>query len=241
MRVRWNVRDPLLARVLPGAVRMLAAIVALALAGGLLYWGVDLARRIGGARTAPVAPDAQQQLSALQGELTRLAMERDQLTLALEKAATTGKAQEQQANQIKALEGENSRLIDDLSSFGAALPSVTGIEIRRAQAELVAPTQLHYRLLVTAGGKKAPSQFVGQLQLLVTVLAGGKPTLLTFPHGEADAAGFAIKLGQMQRLEGTLSLPAAVTIQSIEARVLERGLVRSAHPVALKGDAHVVG
>jgi hypothetical protein len=254
----------------PVALRVLAVAVALFLAGFLVVWGIDLGRRMGllGAAPAPIVTPQVDQQALLQTELSKLQLERDRLAAVVAaaaiKSAAAAKTQEQQASKIKALELENSKLNEDLSSLKHPAPVVPpvksgarvaggagkalakaaakahgGAAIRRAEARMSAPNQLHYRLLITGGARK-PVQPPGHLQFVLRVVRAGKPAVLKFPNaGAASTPQFVIKLGKLQRCEGVLTLPDGVTIKSIQARMLEKGQVRSSQSVTLKDAAHV--
>ena len=241
---------------LPTVLRLGAVAVALVLAGFLVVWGIDLGRRIGGLG-GPSAPSLRQQLQTAQGELARVQAERDQLAAALEKSAAAAKAgklpeekpavagpaQEQSTSQIKALEFENGKLVEDLADVTRLIPAARasrGLAIRRLEAGMAAPNVLHYRLLLTQAGELGQAALPGRLQLLLTVAQGGKLMLLSYPDAAAaNAPQFVLKLGQFQRCEGTLALPDGVTVKSIQARVLEKGQVRSSQSVTVKDAPHV--
>lgn len=224
MRLRWN--GPATGAA-PLIARIVAIVVALVLAGALVVWGIDLANRIRAMQGGQAGAAPERQIARLQGDLARLQLERDRLAGAAEKAA----ADTTQASRIMALERENGRLVEDLAALAAA-PAPRGIAIRRAEAELAAPAQLSYRLLLTHAG---PDGFSGQLELAVTVEQGGKTFVLAFPDAASAALPqYAVKLGQVQRLEGTLALPDGATVKSVQARVLEKGQLRSSLAVPLK-------
>ncbi len=236
MRIRWTGHKA------PGivlALRVGAAIVMLVLAGLLVAWGIDLARRIGSNSSTPTAPSAAQQLLAAQAELTKVQLERDQLAAELQKAGGEAKVKDQQTSQIKALEVETSKLIEDLASLARQLPGAgPQPAAQRFEASLLAPGSLSYRLLLTRKTKKGQAEAAGQLQLQVSGVKDGKEVLLTFPEAP-DAPQFAIKPGPVQLFEGTLALPDGVAVKSIQARWLEKGQVRSLQSVTLKDAAHV--
>ena len=232
MRIRWNVRNPDLKRVAPIAMRLGSVALALGLAGALIVWGIDLGNRIGGVSGVKPGPDLKQQVLALETELTRLGLERDQLAASLDSAAKT---HEQQTGRIKALEIEGGKLIDDLASFASQLPPAKGIAIRRFDADRPEPNQLHYRLLLTRGAKNVAPESVGQLQMAVIMEKAGKAVVLTVPEGAAvDDARYAIKLDKLQRLDGMLQLPDGAKVKSVEVRILEKGQVRTVQALTLK-------
>lgn len=109
---------------------------------------------------------------------------------------------------------------------------VDGITIQRLKAEVVVPNQVRYQLLAIQGEKGR--QFVGNLQLSVTVLQGGKSVIINFPEQNAtDQARYKLAFKYYQRVEGVLTLPEGATIKAIQARVLERGQMRAQQSVNL--------
>lgn len=202
---------------------MLGAGVAVAM------WAYDLGRSFTGFKPGATP----RQLEAFKEKMDKLGAERDRFSSTVNAAESQlnieRSAQKQLAAQVRALEAENSRLKEDLAFFDSLLPADTGqgISIRRLKAELIAPNQLRYRLLVMQGGKGG-RDFAGDLQFAVTVMQGGKSAMMIFPQGNSGEAG-KYKLGfrHYQRMEGILSLPDGVTARTIQARVLEKGQIRA--------------
>lgn len=142
-------------------------------------------------------------------------------------------AQRELVAQVKMLAVENARLKEDLAFFEGLLPAtkvVSGITISRLTADIAGPNQVRYRLLVMQGGK-SERDFSGSVQLAVTVLQNGKSAIITFPEaGSSDpseAEKFHLSFKRYQRIEGLLTLPNGTEIKSVQARVLEKGQVRT--------------
>ena len=142
-------------------------------------------------------------------------------------------AQRELVAQVKVLAIENARLKEDLAFFEGLLPTtkvVSGISISRLTADIAGPNQVRYRLLVIQGGK-GERDFNGSVQLAVTVLQSGKSATINFPEAgskdPADAERFHLSFKRYQRIEGLLTLPDGVEIKSMQARVLEKGQLRT--------------
>jgi 1-acyl-sn-glycerol-3-phosphate acyltransferase len=132
--------------------------------------------------------------------------------------------------QVKTLEGENLKLKEDLAFFESLLPvdnNAFGVSIRRMKAEVAAPNQLHYQLLIMQGGK-VDHDFSGDLQLTVTVLQAGKSAMIVFPEqNTAEPDKYKLTFKHYQRAEGVLTLPDGAVAKSVQARVLDKGQIRA--------------
>ena len=215
---------------LPWPLRLLMMAVVLGLAGAIALATYDLGRNLTG-RGGAISPA---QLSDLRDRLEQATAERDSLSGSVDAAESQlqieRSAQQQLATQVKKLLAENARLKEDLAYFENLLPASTGaagIAIRRLTVEVIAPNQLKYHLLVMQGGK-GTREFAGNLQLAVTVVRDGKSAMIVFPdvkNGESDR--FKLAFQHYQRMEGTLNLPEGVTVQAVQARILEKGQLRA--------------
>lgn len=205
-------------------------VVILGLGSALALWLYDMGQGLTGAHT----DDTRQQLARYKEQLALLMTERDQLSASANAAESKlnieRSAQKQLAAQVKTLESENTRLKEDLAFFESLLPNATGpqgVAIRRLKIDLVAPNQLRYRLLIMQGGK-GDQQFVGNLQLAVTVLRDGKNAMMIFPEGNpAEQEKFKLGFRHYQRVEGVLTLPEGALAKLVQARVLEKGQMRA--------------
>lgn len=215
---------------MPWTTRLLAFVIVLGLGGALALWIYDLGRGLTGLH----ADETRQQLNRYKEQLELLTAERDQLSAAANasesKLNIERSAQKQLAAQVKTLESETTRLKEDLAFFESLLPNATGpagVAIRRLKIEHMSPNQLRYRLLIMQGGK-GDHQFVGQLQLAVTVIQDGKSAMMIFPEGNpAEQAKFKLGFRHYQRVEGVLTLPEGTSAKLVQARVLENGQVRA--------------
>ena len=218
----------------------------LVLAGLLVLWGGELLQRFNGMGKADAAPSTEQQLALVQEELTRVTMERDQLAATAAAPPATpagGVAQGQTATQIKALEVENSKLTNDLLLVESLLPAEkagAGLVIRALQADLPAPGQLHYVLLLGHGASKAEPLFAGQLQLTVMVNRNGINEVLEFPaEKSADAHLYDVTVRSYQRLDGLMPLPEGATAKAVQVRLLSKGRVVARQSTSVKESGDV--
>ncbi len=170
-------------RHLPWPLRLLLAALVLGLAGAIALATYDLGRKLAG--RGPVVNPAE--LSSLREQLVQAHAERDQYSGSVDAAESQlqieRSAQKQLMEQVKSLVAENARLKEDLAFFESLLPAGTGaqgIAIRRLLIEAIAPNQLKYRLLVMQGGK-GEREFVGNLQLAVTVIRRREKCYDKFP------------------------------------------------------------
>ncbi|WP_243656844.1 DUF6776 family protein [Paucimonas lemoignei] len=215
---------------LPWPLRLLLMAVVLGLAGAIALGTYDLGRQLAKSGM-PVDPA---ELDGLRERLSQVSAERDRFSGSMDAAESQlqieRSAQKQLAAQVKTLIAENARLKEDLAFFESLLPSSTGaagIAIRRLTAEMIAPNQLKYRLLVMQGGK-GERNFVGNLQLTVNVVREGKNAMMIFPDNKSgETEKFKLTFQHYQRLEGVLNLPEGATVQTVQARILEKGQVRA--------------
>jgi hypothetical protein len=215
---------------LPWSMRLLLLALAIGLGAVAAMWAHDWQRGLIG--VSPGAAKAQ--LIQYREKLERLSAERDEYSTTVNAAESQlnieRSAQRQLAAQVKALENENSKLKEDLAFFESLLPNATGplgVSIRRMKVDAVAPSQLRYRLLIMQGGK-GDRDFVGNLQLAVTVQQGGKNAMITFPGAtSSESDKFRLSFRHYQRVEGVLTLPDGALIKMVQARVLEKGQTRA--------------
>lgn len=178
--------------------------------------------------------DGKEQIEQLKEQVQKLTAERDQYSTtanAAETKQTMDRSEQQQlAVQVKALEGENVKLKEDLAFFESLLPvdaNAQGVSIRRLKSEIVAPNQLHYQLLVMQGGK-GDHDFVGNLQLNVTVIQGGKSAMIAFPEPTStEPQKYKLAFKHYQRVDGILTVPDGAVIKAVQARILDKGQIRA--------------
>jgi len=217
-------------RHLPWPLRAVFLAVVIGLGGAVAMWAYDLGRNFAGLNPTAM----RDQVSSLSDQVKKLSAERERFSssaMATESQLNIERsAQVQLGNQIKTLEAENAKLKEDLSFFQSLLPTnigTQGITIQRLKAEIIEPNQVHYQLLAMQG-EKGVREFVGNLQLSVTVLLDGKSVIVNFPEQNAtDLARYKLSFKYYQRVEGVLTLPQGAIIKTIQARVLERGQMRA--------------
>ncbi|KIF83641.1 DUF6776 family protein [Noviherbaspirillum autotrophicum] len=214
---------------LPWPMRLLLVVV-IGMAGALAMWGYDA-----GLSLPRVHPEnSREQIARYKEQVERLTAERDQFSTTVNSAESQlnieRSAQKQLAAQVRTLESENTRLKEDLAFFESLLPNATGplgVSIRRLKVDQIAPNQLRYRLLVMQGGR-GDHDFIGNLQLVVTVLKDGKSAMMTFPDGNPNEQGkYKLSFKHYQRVEGVLTLPEGAVTKLVQARVLEKGQIRA--------------
>ena len=134
------------------------------------------------------------------------------------------------AAQVQALTTENNKLKEDLAFFENLIPaasSAEGVRIGAFKADASNHLQIQYRVLAMQGGKNV-QDFVGQLQFVATALQNGKTVTLTLPDPKSDeAAKMKLSFKYYQRMEGTLTIPEGTVIKSLQARILDKGQLRS--------------
>lgn len=223
-------------RHLPWPLRLLWLALLLGVAAAIAMAMYDWGRSLTGVRAGPAVAD----LASLQQQRDQLLVERDQYSgsaMAAENQLQIERsAQNQLLLQVRALEAENAKLKEDLAFFESLLPSSTGpqgVAIRRLKVEIIAPNQLKYRLLVMQGGK-GDRDFVGNLQLVVTVVQDGKSAMMIFPEGKPhELEKYKLGFKHYQRIEGVLTLPEGALIKTVQARILEKGQIRAQQSATL--------
>ncbi|MEA9981610.1 hypothetical protein QN374_07135 [Herbaspirillum sp. RTI4] len=218
-------------RHLPWPLRAVIFTALIALGGVLAKWAYDIDVRLHEHLPAGTSSGRMEELT---GQVKALSEERDRLVSAADAAESQLSIERasgaQLATQVKALESGNAKLKEDLAFFEKLLPTnigARGISIQKLHANMTTPSQLHYQMLAVQGGKGS-GEFVGNLQLVLTVIQNGKSAMITFPEANtADAAQYRLSFRYYQRLDGALTLPQGAVVKAIQARVLEKGQIRA--------------
>ncbi|MET3106955.1 putative phage infection (PIP) family protein YhgE [Oxalobacteraceae bacterium GrIS 2.11] len=208
--------------------KTLVVFIFIAVLASFSYFTYQLGGTISG-----VAP-AKEQLSQLKEQVEKLDSEREKLSSTANSADSElnieRSTQKQLASQVQALTAENNKLKEDLAFFENLIPAsggLEGIRIGAFKADASNRTQIQYRLLVMQGGKNV-QDFVGELQFLMTVIEGGKTVTLTLPDIKTDNSGkLKLSFKYYQRLEGTLNIPEGAVIKTLQARILDKGQLRT--------------
>ncbi len=238
----------------PLPVRLGVAIAALAVAVGAGAWWS--ANHLADARLT----DQRIEVARLTRDNAALQRERDRLreagntndsSQAMERSTV-----KELGEQVARLEGENARLKEDVAFFEAATAdrqppssSGAGVAIRRFQVTQDKPAHTaRYRILLTQDSR-ANREFAGDLQLVLTVVREGKTVTIALPEMagagpahepgkpnapvaiDGDATQFRAVFRSYKRMEGTIRMPADVSLKAVQAKVLERGAVRAQQSV----------
>jgi len=218
---------------MPWPLRWAVAAIMLGFCAAIALWAFEFGRDIAGLENGGQAEMQQlrTQLEALKVEVEAAREQRDQAQSIANTAGTlvaAEKASGEQVNaQVKQLESENRRLRDDLGFFEKLIPadSTDPVAIRGLQAESFDNGKIRWQVLVIQSKKNAP-ELVGKLEIMLTGTSNGKPwtgALSTTP----------LKITQYGRLEGSLDIPAQVTVKGLMAKVMDGSTVRASQTIKL--------
>jgi hypothetical protein len=215
---------------LPWPLRMAFGAVVLGFSAAIALWAFEFGREIAG-----LDRGAKEELARLRAEVSRLTGENEQaksLSNTAESLVRTERAaQERLAQQVRQLEAEAQRLRQDLGFFERLLPTAQGdgLQVRGLMAEAgEAAGRLRYQMLVVQNGRNAP-EFSGRYELFLSGQLDGKPWTLA-----SAGDGKPLSLKQYARVEGTLEVPPAAVVRSVQARVMDsKGTVRATQTVKL--------
>jgi hypothetical protein len=214
--------------------RALATVAVLSVSLAFAAWIYDAGRRIAGFQSG----ESTREIQALRERVVELDEELSKFrsiagsgesTLQIERAT-----QQQLARQVKVLESEKAGLKQDLAFFEGLIPASesggeVGVKISRLRIEPENVSgQYRYRMLLVHHGGRQVKEFKGSLQLLVKVQHGGKDVMITFPpDSDQGVRKFDIEIKHFQRAEGVFMVPAGAVVKSVEARLLQDGVVRA--------------
>lgn len=211
---------------LPWPLRWAVAAVALGFSAALALWAFEFGREIAG-----LDRGAKEELSSLRTEVSRLRQDYLRARQVSDTAESLLRAerasQDRLAQQLRQLEADKQTLQADLGFFERLLPSTgSGLQLRGVQAEVLAPGQLRFQMLVVQSGKAAP-EFNGRYELVLSGQLDGRPWSL--PSG---ARAFAVR--QVARVEGSIDHPPAAVIKAVQVRLLDaQGATRAMQSVKL--------
>lgn len=230
LRQRFGIAAPRVAvrTHVPWYLRWLALALLLACSAALAAWMYETGRRFAGFDRGEV----EQQLAALRSDLATGREELERLrtlaNAAESKIAIERTAQQNLARQVRALEGENARLREELAVFESTLSTdprkAAPLSIQRfkVQPELL-PGEYRFHLLVLASGPRR-SEYQGRYELLVSLKQEGRSVMMTLPEiGAAGSDGYDLAFKHFQRIEGTFRVPPAARVESVQVRVYESG------------------
>jgi hypothetical protein len=218
---------------MPWPLRWAVAAIMLGFCAAIALWAFEFGRDIAGLENGGQAEMQQlrAQVEALKTDLDKAHGQRDQAQSIANTAGTlvaAEKASSETVNaQVKHLEAENRRLRDDLGFFEKLIPadSTDAVAIRGLQAEAVDNGKIRWQVLVIQSKKNAP-ELVGKLEIMLTGLSNGKPWT-------GSVSTMPLKIMQYGRLEGSLDIPAQVTVKGLTAKVVDGSTVRAGQSIKL--------
>lgn len=230
LRRRLSVSAPrmIIRSYLPWPVRWAVAAVVLGFSAAAALWAFEFGKEIAG-----VDGSARQELAQLRVEVARLRTEGERAQSVANTAEsllrTERAAQERLAQQVRQLEAEKSTLEADLGFFERLLPSSgDGLQLRGLMAEVVAPGQLRYQMLVMQHGRGQPA-FDGRYEVVLIGQLEGRAWSQSLPGGPRP-----LLLKQYARVEGMVDHPEGAVIKSVQARVIDvQGATRATQTVRL--------
>lgn len=218
MRRRLSISAPrmIVRSHLPWPLRWALIALVFGFSAAIAMWAFEFGKDIAG-----LDRDAKAELASLRIEVAQLQAERER-NLSIVNTAdsllkTEKAAQERLVQQLKTIEAENLALKGDLGFFERLLPAGAseGVSIRSLQAEIKAPGQLRFQLLVLQAGKKKP-EFNGRYDITLLGTLDGKPWSFTPPGGPKP-----LQMKQYLRIEGMIDHPQQAVVKSIEVRVMD--------------------
>ncbi len=217
---------------MPWPLRWAVAAVALGFSGALALWAFEVGKGLAGLGQDP------QELAASLSEARQLVLTLQKERESAQAIANTADSllkteratQQRLAEQVKALEMENQALKDDLGFFERLLPaSSEGLSVRGLQADLPAPGQLRYQLLVMQQGGRALPDFKGRYDVSLSGLMDGRPWSTSLP-----AVSKPLQVRQYVRLEGVTEYPSTVVVKQVQVQVFDdRGVLRATQSLKL--------
>ena len=227
LRQRFGIAAPRVAihSQIPWYWRWIGFAVLLGVAAASAAWIYDAGRRFAGFDRSEVTDElsvVRRSLAESRAELERL---RAVANAADSRVSIERTAQQNLAQQIRALEQENARLKEELATFESMLSSEArnALTVHRFKVEPdLLPGEYRYRLLLLTPSTRRERDFHGRLELLVNLTEGGRSAIMSFPE-QADAGAAAFKLGfrYFQRVEGTFRVSPKAKVESVQVRVYE--------------------
>ena len=220
--------------------RLLRVITILSVSLAAAAWIYDEGMRIAGFhsnRSSREIQSLRDHVMELDAELTKLRSlaGTGESSLQIERAT-----QRQLSWQVKILEAENAALKEDLAFFEGLMPASDsvgkmGVRIDHLRIEPDGSADdYRYRMLVVNNAGRQAKELKGTLGLSVKVRLGDKDAILTFPSDtEQNPQRFRFEIKHFHRLEGVFSVPKGATVISVEARLLQDGMVRAMQSVNL--------
>jgi len=210
--------------------RWLGLMLLLACSAALAAWMYDAGRKFAGFDRG----EAQQELAALRSEAATMREELDRLRASAAAAdsrlSIERTALQKLAQQIRTMESDNARLREELAIFESMLSSTDarlaqGLSIQRFKVEPdVLPGEYRYRLLLIAAVGRREKDFLGRVELLVSLSEAGKGAIITFPEKSEEPGPFRLAFKHFHRVEGTFRVNPKARVEGVQVRVFETGV-----------------
>jgi len=226
---------------IPWYWRWIGVAVLLGISAASAAWIYDAGRRFAGFDQSEVRNElkvVRAQLEAAKAELDRV---RAIANAADSRVSIERTAQQKLAQQIRALEQENTRVREELATLESMLSSEArsgaALSIYRFKVEPdLLPGEFRYRLVLLTPSARRDREFNGRLELVVSLQEGGRNAMMSFPEqGDAGAGAFRLAFKHFRRVEGTFRVNPKARVESVQVRVYESGSSepRATHSVSL--------
>lgn len=215
----------------PWYVRWAIAIPFVLALGGLVWWAYDSGLELAGFHRGQAVKELEglrETLLSLQEENAKLSSQ----AASFERQAQMEHAANQEiANQIKALGDENVRLKENLTFF-QNLPLAQGesesdLSILRLKIERDSlPGEYYCRLILVQSVKQRGKAFQGNMQLIVNAIKDGKKVVLQFPfeNSPQESAAYQLNFKYYQVIDRGFRVSPDMVIENVQIRVFERGV-----------------
>ena len=217
LRRRLSVNAPrmIVRSHLPWPLRWAAFALTLGFSAALALWAFEFGKDIAGLDRGD-----KEELARLRANIAELRTEYADVRRVADTAESLLKteraAQERLTQQVRQLEIEKQSLQADLGFFERLLPGAgEGLQVRGLHAEVEAPGQLKYQLLVVQNGKNKP-EFSGGYDLTLSGRLEGRPWTQRLSKGPET-----LKIRRVTRVEGMIDHPADAVIESVQVRVTD--------------------
>lgn len=203
---------------LPWPLRWAVIALMIGFSAALALWAFEFGKNIAGLDTRSA-----DELKRLRVDVAQLRAEReraDSIANTAQSLLTTEKtAQDRLVQQLKQVETENMALKADLGFFERLLPAsaTEGVTIRGLQAELKAPGQLRFQLLVMQAGKRN-TDFSGRYEISLSGTLDGKPWVFARPGGAQP-----LQIKQHLRVDGMIDHPPQAVVKAVSVKVMDAG------------------
>ena len=227
LRQRFGITAPNVAvrPQMPWYIRWLGFALLAGLCAAAALWVFDAGLRFAGYDLR----ESSQERAELKRELETARVELERLRVianaADSKLSIERTAQQNLAQQVRAMEAENAKLREETAIFESMLStdarSGNPLSIRRFKVEPLQSGAYRYRLLVLASGVRR-GEFRGHYDLLVRLTREGRNVMITLPEGTGSAAsGFGLEFKHFQRVEGTFQVPPTARVDSVQVRIYD--------------------